>query len=147
MPISTLKAPLPNGDIISDGKGGKGPAMAPTAYRLKVPGAAYGGKPYKISDGKAYFPAYIKEHDMDGKPAPEPSAGTSGVKPQVGGTSWQNPRNWSRRHARGAKASGKRGDREEGEISDGELSISSLGSATKKIRQGVHDMKGPSASH
>ena len=76
---------------------------------------------------------------MDGKPAPEPSAGTSGVKPQVGGTSWQNPRNWSRRHAR--KASGmKRGDREEGEVSDGELSMSSVGSVTKKIRQGFKKM-------
>ena len=62
--------------------------------------------------------------------------------------SWQNPRNWGRRHARQARASKRSSDnREEGEVSDGELSISSLGSATKKIRQGVHDMKGPSASH
>ena len=58
---------------------------------------------------------------------------------RVGGTSWQNPRNWSRRHAR--KASGmKRGDREEGEVSDGELSMSSAGSVTKKIRQGFKKM-------
>ena len=86
---------------------------------------------------------------MDGEPAEGAgAAGTSGVQPQVGGVSWQNPRNWGRRHARQARASKRSSDnREEGEVSDGELSISSVGSATKKIRQGVHDMQGPSASH
>ena len=98
-------------------------------------------KPYKISDGKAYLLHQGARHGREARPgALGGHLRSQAARRRVGGTSWQNPRNWSRRHARGAKASGKRGDREEGEISDGELSMSSAGSVMKKIRQGLKKM-------